>query len=56
MTGHVSSYYAATAHKQDARPALAGTQSADVCVIGAGFTGAAAALELAERGVSVIVL
>lgn len=56
MTEHVKSYYAATAHRQDARPALAGTESAEVCVIGAGFTGINAALELAERGVSVIVL
>jgi gamma-glutamylputrescine oxidase len=56
MSEHVKSYYAATAHKQDARPALSGTETADVCVIGAGFTGINAALELAERGVSVIVL
>ena len=56
MTTHVNSYYAATAHKQDARPALAGSVSADVCVVGAGFTGINAALELAERGVSVVVL
>jgi gamma-glutamylputrescine oxidase len=56
MTEHVKSYYAATANRQDARPALQGTATADVCVIGAGFTGINAALELAERGVSVIVL
>jgi gamma-glutamylputrescine oxidase len=56
MTAHVKSYYAATANKQDARPALSGIETADVCVIGAGFTGINAALELAERGVSVIVL
>ena len=56
MTEHVKSYYAATANRQDARPALRGTESADVCVIGGGFTGINAALELAERGVSVIVL
>ncbi|MDD2705366.1 MAG: FAD-binding oxidoreductase [Acidocella sp.] len=53
MTEHVKSYYAATANKQDARPPLQGTVTADVCVIGAGFTGTAAALELAERGFSV---
>jgi gamma-glutamylputrescine oxidase len=56
MTEHAKSYYAATANKQDARAALAGTESADVCIIGAGFTGISAALELAERGFSVIVL
>jgi gamma-glutamylputrescine oxidase len=53
---HAKSYYAATAHKQDARPALAGAQTADVCIIGAGFSGISAALELSERGLSVIVL
>jgi gamma-glutamylputrescine oxidase len=53
---HAPSYYAATAHRQDARPALAGEQAADVCIIGAGFTGISAALELAERGISAIVL
>jgi gamma-glutamylputrescine oxidase len=53
---HAPSYYAATAHKQDARPALTGAQTADVCIIGAGFTGISAAIELAARGISVIVL
>jgi gamma-glutamylputrescine oxidase len=56
MSEHAKSYYAATANRQDARPALAGAESADVCIIGAGFTGISAALELAERGFSVIVL
>ncbi len=56
MSAHVNSYYAASAHKQDARPSLMGARTADVCIIGAGFTGMSAALELAERGVSVIVL
>jgi gamma-glutamylputrescine oxidase len=55
-TEHAPSYYAATAHRQDARPALQGEHSADVCIIGAGFSGISAALELAERGFSVIVL
>jgi gamma-glutamylputrescine oxidase len=54
--GHVASYYAATAHRQDARRALRGAEQADICVIGAGYTGISAALELAERGFSVIVL
>jgi gamma-glutamylputrescine oxidase len=53
---HAPSYYAATAHRQDARPALTGTHTADVCIIGAGFTGISAAIELAGRGISVIVL
>lgn len=55
-SGHVASYYAATAHRQDARPALRGAEQADICVIGAGYTGISAALELAERGFGVIVL
>ncbi len=50
-------YCAATARQaRMPRPALSGTETADVCVIGAGFTGINAALELAERGVSVIAL
>jgi gamma-glutamylputrescine oxidase len=56
MTTHANSYYAASAHKQDARPALAGVQTTDVCIVGAGFTGISAALELAERGIPSIVL
>lgn len=53
---HVDSYYAATAHPAPERPALKGAVKADVCVVGAGFTGLSAALELAERGYDVVVL
>jgi gamma-glutamylputrescine oxidase len=53
---HIASYYAATANAKESRPALQGSAQADVCIVGAGFTGISAALELAERGVSVIVL
>ncbi len=53
---HAPSYYAATANPAPDRPALRGDVRADVCVIGAGFTGISAALELAERGASVVVL
>ncbi|MDE8347076.1 MAG: FAD-binding oxidoreductase, partial [Acidocella sp.] len=56
MSGHTPSYYAASAHKQDARPALVGMERADVCVIGGGYSGISAALTLVERGFSVIVL
>ena len=50
------SYYAATAPGSERHRALAGRERADVCIVGAGFTGVSAALHLAERGYSVIVL
>jgi gamma-glutamylputrescine oxidase len=50
------SYYAASAAPIDRFAALKGTVRADVCVVGAGFTGLSAALHLAEAGLSVIVL
>jgi gamma-glutamylputrescine oxidase len=50
---HTRSYYAATVNEVTDYPVLAGKQSADVCVVGAGFTGVATALTLAERGYSV---
>jgi len=53
---HTGSYYAATAnHATDFAPLL-GSQNADVCVIGAGFTGISTALHLAERGYNVHVV
>jgi len=39
-----------------ARPVLEGTQRADVCIVGAGYTGLSTALHLALSGLSVIVL
>ncbi len=57
---HVDSYYAATVTPTGAaapdRPALAGEVTADVCVVGGGFTGISAALNLAERGFEVVLL
>ncbi len=53
---HARSYYAATAHPTPARPPLEGTVKADVCVVGGGFTGVSAALNLAERGYDVVLL
>ena len=50
------SYYAATANPFAPAPALDGAATADVCVIGGGWTGLSAALHLAERGYSVILL
>jgi len=53
---HTGSYYAATASEITNYPALQGSRSADVCVIGAGFTGVSTALTLAERGYSVALI
>ncbi|MCP5075878.1 MAG: FAD-binding oxidoreductase [Rhodobacteraceae bacterium] len=50
------SWYTATANSLPPFPKLKGTQKADVCVVGAGFTGLSAALHLAERGYSVAVI
>jgi gamma-glutamylputrescine oxidase len=50
------SWYAATADFPDPREPLRGDQRADVCIIGAGYTGLSAALHLAEAGLKVIVL
>lgn len=52
-----NSYYAATANALPEQPSL-GAQSirADVCVIGAGFTGLSTALHLAQRGTNVVIL
>ena len=50
------SWYAATAKPLIPCPALMGSERADVCVIGAGFTGISTALHLAELGYSVTIL
>jgi len=50
------SYYAATATLFARLDPLAGDARADVCVIGAGYTGLSAALHLARAGMRVIVL
>lgn len=50
---HVRSYYAATRRQPTDFPVLEGEQRADVAVVGGGFTGVSAALELAERGYDV---
>lgn len=50
------SYYAATAHPSPPRPALDGDVSADVCVIGAGYTGLSTAIHLAAKGRKVVVI
>ncbi len=53
---HTGSYYAATVNDVTDFAPLLGEQSADVCVIGAGFTGISTALHLAERGYNVHVV
>ena len=54
--GYPDSYYAATATGVVARPRLEGSERADVCVIGGGYTGLSAALNLAEQGLDVVLL
>ena len=53
---HAASYYAASSLPQPDHPALAGELQADVCVVGGGFSGLNTALELAQRGFSVVLL
>ena len=53
---HTSSYYAASANQHIDYEPLKGAIRADVCVIGAGFTGISTALHLAERGFNVHVV
>ncbi|MHB0954015.1 MAG: NAD(P)/FAD-dependent oxidoreductase [Allorhizobium sp.] len=55
-SGHAPSWYAHSANDKTVRAPLEGETQADVCVIGAGFTGISAALQLAENGFSVVVL
>ncbi len=50
------SWYAATAQVPAARPPLAGSNRADVAIVGGGYTGLWAAKTLAEAGLSAVVL
>lgn len=56
LTDHTGSYYAASANPTPQRPPLQGLVEADICVIGAGYTGISTALFLLEQGFSVRVL
>ena len=50
------SWYAATAEPLAPFAALSGETRADVCIVGAGYTGLSAALHLAEAGLDVVLL
>ena len=50
---HTGSYYAASINDLTEYAPLEGGRQADVCIIGAGFTGVSTALHLAERGYDV---
>ena len=56
LSDHAASYYAATRHSQPDYPALHGEIKTDVCIIGGGFSGLNTAIELAERGLKVVLL
>ncbi|HBK56964.1 MAG TPA: FAD-dependent oxidoreductase [Xanthomonadales bacterium] len=55
-TAEPSNYYRASANAAPSRPALTGTRSARICVVGAGFAGLNTAFGLAERGLSDVVV
>ena len=55
-TAHAPSYYAASATPSPERPALQSDCEADVCIIGAGYTGLSSGIALAEAGYKVVVL
>jgi gamma-glutamylputrescine oxidase len=51
-----ASYYAATRTPLDPFPPLQGAQTADVAIVGGGYMGLSAALHLAEKGLSVVLV
>lgn len=53
---HTGSYYAATTNRKTDYPTLENDIEAEVVVVGAGFSGTNTALELAERGIDVVLL
>ena len=56
LSGYEASYYVDSANSKKEYPPLRGEVLADVCVIGAGYTGLSAALHLAEKGYDVTLL
>lgn len=55
-SSYPDSYYAASANRQLNLPQLQGEETADVCIIGGGYTGLSSAIHLAERGYQVVLL
>jgi gamma-glutamylputrescine oxidase len=55
VSAHPASYYAASSPGVE-YPRLLGDTEADVCIVGAGYTGLSTALHLAKAGLSVVVL
>lgn len=53
---HAPSYYAATTTAPDLKPALRGRITADLCVVGGGYTGLTAALLAAQAGLDVVLV
>ena len=53
---HAPSYYAHSAVASPHRPALQGVTDADVCIVGAGYTGLSSGIALAEAGYRVVVV
>ena len=51
-----NSYYLASRNADTAHAPLQGDEQADVCIVGGGFTGLNTAIELAQRGLSVVLL
>ncbi len=54
--GHIDSYYAATANATPQRSTLTGANDTDICIIGAGYSGLSAGLDLAEKGHKVTII
>src|SRR5687768_5173713 len=50
------SYFQLAAPDPPAYPRLEGSRTADVCVIGGGYTGLSAALHLAEAGAEIVLI
>lgn len=55
-SSHIDSWYAATAGRVEDRPCLTADEDTDFCIVGGGFLGMSAALELAQAGHKVTLL